>query len=234
MNRDNINLKGMDYMFKKAYTEEAVKEAASKYAMDVFGKKFDDEITVYRVTPRTMFSKFDYILMNSKNMPGSTITLRRGSKEDVSCDYMEVYYREMHIRPMVEDYFKNLWGDICIIFNCADHAYGPVNPNLTLDEFMKKTGVSFDILVKEEDFEKSGKDLYEKEVLRFMEEAKEKGWKYNRITIGVYDNIPSEKVNGTEQFKMKWEDTCKQLEYADFFLSENGLIEHKEWTLTAK
>ena len=67
-------------------------------------------------------------------------------------------------------------------------------------------------------YEKSGKYLYENEVLRFMEEAKEKGWKYNRITVGVYDNIPSEKVNGTEQFKMKWEDTCKQLEYADFFL----------------
>lgn len=217
-------------MFKKAYTEEAVKESAAKFAMDLFGQKFNDEITVYRVTPKTMLSKYDYILMSSKNMPGSTITLRRGSKDnDISCDYMEVYYREMHIRPTVELYFKNLWGDISIIFNCADHSYGPLNPDLTLDEFMKTTGVSFEILVKEEDFEKTGKEFYENNLLKFMEEAKSKGWEYNRITIGVYDNIPSERVNGPEQFKIKWEDKCKLLKYADFFSGENGTIEKKDW-----
>lgn len=217
-------------MFKKAYTEEAVKESAAKFAMDLFGQKFNDEITVYRVTPKTMLSKYDYILMSSKNMPGSTITLRRGSKDnDISCDYMEVYYREMHIRPTVELYFKNLWGDINIIFNCADHSYGPLNPDLTLDEFMKTTGVSFEILVKEEDFEKTGKEFYENNLLKFMEEAKSKGWKYNRITIGVYDNIPSERVNGPEQFKIKWEDKCKLLKYADFFSGENKTIEKKDW-----
>lgn len=217
-------------MFKKAYTEDAVKESAAKFAMDLFGQKFNDEITVYRVTPKTMLSKYDYILMSSKNMPGSTITLRRGSKDnDISCDYMEVYYREMHIRPTVELYFKNLWGDINIIFNCADHSYGPLNPDLTLDEFMKTTGVSFEILVKEEDFEKTGKEFYENNLLKFMEEAKSKGWKYNRITIGVYDNIPSERVNGPEQFKIKWEDKCKLLKYEDFFSGENGTIEKKDW-----
>lgn len=217
-------------MFKKAYTEDAVKESAAKFAMDLFGQKFNDEITVYRVTPKTMLSKYDYILMSSKNMPGSTITIRRGSKDnDISCDYMEVYYREMHIRPTVELYFKNLWGDINIIFNCADHSYGPLNPDLTLDEFMKTTGVSFEILVKEEDFEKTGKEFCENNLLKFMEEAKIKGWKYNRITIGVYDNIPSERVNGPEQFKIKWEDKCKLLKYADFFSGENGTIEKKDW-----
>lgn len=217
-------------MFKKVYTEEAVKESAAKFAMDLFGQKFNDEITVYRVTPKTMLSKYDYILVSSKNMPGSTITIRRGSKDnDISCDYMEVYYREMHIRPTVELYFKNLWGDINIIFNCADHSYGPLNPDLTLDDFMKTTGVSFEILVKEEDFEKTGKEFYENNLLKFMEEAKSKGWKYNRITIGVYDNIPSERVNGPEQFKIKWEDKCKLLKYADFFSGENKTIEKKDW-----
>lgn len=217
-------------MFKKAYTEDAVKESAAKFAMDLFGSKFNDEITVYKVTPKTMLSKYDYILMSSQNMPGSTITLRRGSKDnDISCDYMEVYYREMHIRPTVELYFKNLWGDISIIFNVADHSYGPLNPDLTLDEFMKNTGVSFEILVKEEDFEKTGKGFYENNLLKFMEEAKSKGWKYNRITIGVYDNIPSERVNGPEQFKIKWEDKCKLIKYADFFSGENGTIEKKDW-----
>lgn len=220
-------------MFKKAYTADDVKNAAAKYAMDLFGQRFDDEISVYRVTPRTMLSKYDYILMSSKKMPGSTITLRRGSKgQDVSCDYMEVYYREMHIRPMVEQNFKNLWGDVCIIFNCADHAYGPVNSDLSLDEFMNNTGVSFDILVKEEDFEKNGREFYEKDVLKFMEGAKAKGWKYNRITLGVYDSIPSERVNGTEQFKTRWEDKCRLIKYADFFLGENGLIDKKEWVVS--
>lgn len=220
-------------MFKKALTEDAVKEAAEKFAMDTFGRRFDDEITVYRVNPRAMFSGYDYILMSSKNMPGSTITVRRDGKEEaVSCDYMEVYYREMHIRPMVEEHFKNLWGNICIIFNCADHAYGPVNPDLTLDEFMKNTGVSLEILITKEDFEKSGKEFYENDVLKFMEEAKSREWKYNRITIGVYDSIPSERVNGTEQFKIKWEDKCRLLQYADFIPDEDGTTEKGEWVVS--
>lgn len=217
-------------MFKKAYTEDVVKEAAEKFVMDLFGKKFDDELTVYRVTPKAMFSKDDYIFLNSKNMPGNTITLRRGSKkDDVSCDYMEVYYRETQIRPLVEKTFKSLGDSISIIFNTSDHAYGPVNADLSLDEFMKNTGVSFYILVKGEDFEKSGKEFYENEVMKFLEEAKSKDWKYRRITLGVYDNIPSEKVNGTEQFKAKWEDKCKQIKYADFIPDENGKVKKPEW-----
>lgn len=219
-------------MFKKAYTEDEVKKAVEKYAMDLFGQKFDDVITVYRITPRTMFSKYDYILMDSKNMPGSTITYRRGNGEDdISCDYMEVYYRELHIRPMVEKYFTNLFGNVCIIFNCADHSYGPVNSELTLNDFMKKTGVSFEILVKSEDFEKSGREFYENAVMKFLEEAKCREWKYNRITIGVYDNIPSERVNGTEQFKNKWEDKCKLLRYADFLSGEKEETKEKKWVV---
>ena len=219
-----------DSMIKKVFTEEEVKESVEKFMADSFGKIFNDELSVYRITPATMFSQYDYIFLKSKNMPKSTITVRRSNdSDDISCDYMHVYYREKHIKPLLDNACNELFKKYCLLINNKDYAYGPIDYEMTLDKFMIQYGVSFDVLVCVDDFEKNGKEYYEDAIKMLVNDAAEKDWKYRVVTLWVCDNLPNEKVSNMQIFDSKWSDTCKKLKHLNVFMEDNKKISVSDW-----
>ncbi len=218
-------------MFNFYLTEEEVKKQVEDFMAESFGKMFEDEITVYRITPQDSYDDNDYIFMNSKNMPGYRITLVRGKKsEDIKCDYMQVFYREKFIRPSLKNKMDELLGDNLLL---VDLAYRPkeINYELTLDRFMNETGVSFDVMIKQSDFEKNGAKFYEEKIMEFINEAKEKNWYYPVITVWVCKDLPSGEVRHMQEFDKLWNksDKCKKISHQTFYTKDDFSVEINPW-----
>lgn len=218
-------------MSEQFLTEEEVKTEVEEYMAKTYGTMFEDEITVYRITPADAFRSSDFIFMQSKNLPGNTITLKRGkTADDIECDYMQVFYREKFVKPILEGIFDNTLDEYLLLVDKKERTQ-PINFELTIDQFMLETGVCFNLMVKEADFNQRGAEFYEEVIHTLIDEYKEKNWRFPYITVWVCKDLPDGKVTNMQQFDTKWDkaDKCKKLKHMTVYTQKDFSVETKPW-----